>query len=253
MNKKLGICLSGGGARGIAHIGVLQALEEGGISPYFVSGASAGSIVGALYSAGYSPKNIWRIVETTNIFKMFRPTLGLGLIDLSNLAEELGEHLVEDSFEALQRQFFIAVTNMYSGEVEIKSTGELFRWVQASSAIPLIFKPVEVDKVMYADGGVLNNLPVEPLLEVCEKVIGVSVIPIKPIKTLGGLFGIGERSMDLMINANSKANLAKCAVQLELVGVEEYNLFEFNKMEEIYHFGYEYTKKRMPEILATLA
>ena len=89
MQKNIGICLSGGGARGIAHIGVLQALEENGIVPRYVSGSSAGSIIGVLYASGISPKDILDIVIHARLFKMFKLGLRGGLVSIEPLKKTL--------------------------------------------------------------------------------------------------------------------------------------------------------------------
>ena len=167
-----------GGARGIAHIGALQALEENGISPDLISGASAGSIVGALYASGKSPQEMLTIFKETSLYKLFKFTISTaGLTDLDNLKTILGQHIEQDSFEALQKKLFICVTNLNLGRFEIFSKGELFELVAASSSIPILFSSRNFNGYTYADGGLLNNLPVEPLVGNCDLLIGVMSCP----------------------------------------------------------------------------
>jgi len=254
-NQKLGIALAGGGARGIAHIGVLKALEEYGISPQYISGASAGSIIGALYAAGKTPDEMLTIAKETSLFKVFRPGLSLsGLIDISNLQEMLAEQIAEDSFEALPKSLFIAVTNLNTGKWEIIQSGKIFQAVQASSAIPLLFKPVEIDGSVYVDGGVLNNLPVEPLCPNCDQLIGVNVMPHGPAhhEAVDGLVEIGKRCFDLIAWNNSEDNMEQCDVQIDLKGISEYDVFDFMKADEIHNVGYIETLYQMDGILRNL-
>ena len=145
-NIKTGIALSGGGARGIAHVGVLKALEDYGIFPDYISGASAGAIIGAFYAAGNTPDEIYQIVKKAEFAKMFKISiLKPGILKLDYLWELLKEKIKDDSFEALQKKFFVSVSNLNSGEYEIHGKGKLFRYVVASASIPIIFKPQIID------------------------------------------------------------------------------------------------------------
>ena len=111
--KRIGLALSGGGARGIAHIGVLQALEEQGIFPEVISGASAGAIVGALYAAGKTPEEIMEFVRKASFFKMFKVAIPFsGLTKLTYLRDKLAESIPEDRFEALEKKLFVAIANL---------------------------------------------------------------------------------------------------------------------------------------------
>lgn len=251
--EKIGISLSGGGARGIAHIGVLQALEEENIFPSYVSGSSAGSLVGVLYAAGNSPKAMLDIAINTSLFKLFRPQLSLGLMELSQVSKILAEYIDEDNFSVLKKELFVCITNLETGEWEIRKEGELFKPIIASCSIPFLFKPVTIDGQLYVDGGVLNNLPIEPLLAVCDKVIGVNVIPIQPRKNIDSIIEIAERSIDLVVNSNSKSRLVQCDAPVEIEGIDEYSLFDFNKAKEIYELGYKMTKSKMEMIKKSLS
>ncbi len=248
----LGICLSGGGARGMAHIGVLKALEEHAIFPDAISGASAGSIVGSLYASGMSPTEILDMAKHQSLFKAFRLGLpGTGLTNLSYLKDILNENITHDSFETLRKKLFVCVSNLHSGEYEILNTGSLYDAVVASSSIPIFFEPVEIEGKKYVDGGLLNNLPIEPLKASCDLVIGVNVMPHGPVPNtkVDSMLDIGHRVMDLIVWSNVKDNLAQCDIVIESKGVFEYGIFDFKKTEEIYQLGYDETVKQIPEIL----
>lgn len=252
-NLSIGICLSGGGARGAAHIGVLRALEEHGISPTHVSGASAGSIVGALYAYGHSPKMIWNIIHETEILSVLKLRFGLGLMDLSKLRIILSEFFAEDNFDSFLKEFFVCVSNINTGDWEIIRSGGLFQAIEASCAIPLVFKPVKIGEQYYCDGGLLNNLPVEPLKYRCDKVIGVNIVPVYPKQDLDGMFDMAERSIDLVINSNTRLRKQMCDAMIEIKGIEDYPMYDVSKMEEMYELGYEHTLQKISEIQTLIA
>lgn len=245
---ELGIALSGGGARGVAHVGVLQALEEAGLSPRCLSGASAGAIVGVLYAAGHSPEEILRIFKNTPLTQLLRLSLPLrGLIDTTPLLEALRRYVAAEDFGDLERRLFVSVTNLTEGRFEIVSQGPLLEYVAASAAVPLLFKPRKLQGDQYVDGGVLNNLPVEPLLECCDLVVGVNVTPIRACPDAEGLLRVAGRTLDLVMWSNVEARLRQCDLAIE-PDAAGFGLFEVGRVEEIFSRGYEAAKARLPEL-----
>ena len=250
---KIGIALCGGGARGIAHAGILKALEEVGIAPDFISGTSMGSIVGAYYAEGLNPEEILDILSKPRFYKAF--SFGVpydGLTDLSYLKKILRDNIKDDTFEALQKNLFVCVSNLNSGEYEIFGGGKLSTTIMASCAIPLLFKPVKIHESVYADGGLLNNLPVEPLLERCDVIIGTNVNPNRPVDKVEGLINIGERCANLLIWENTKPRLNQCDIQLEVEGAFEFGTFDFKNAKQIYETGYTHTKTQIHQIQQVL-
>ncbi len=245
---KIGIALSGGGARGIAHVGALQALEENGISPGYVSGVSFGAIVGVLYAAGLPPPQILEIFKTTRQYQIFRPALaGRGLMDLSRLKGALRPHLPEDDFGALQRRLFVCVANLTAGRYEIMDSGDVLDWVVASASIPLVFKPRRLRGQVYGDGGVLNNLPVEPLRRRCQTVIGVNVTPIHPDLRLEGVRQLLSRTIDLAMWNTVESRLGRCDVVIE-PPAQGFGFFEANKADQLFELGYRAALPQVKEI-----
>jgi len=254
---KLGIALAGGGARGIAHIGVLKALEENGIYPDCISGTSAGSIVGALYAAGKRPDEILEFVKAnSNILKVVR--LGLptvGLTKLTALKEALAEIIPEDDFGCLQKALHIAICNLSAGKLEIRSEGPLHDVVVASCSIPIVFQAVRMNGSTYVDGGIMLNLPAEPLYACCDKVIGINVMPNVPIvnEAVDNLMEIGMRCFEMTIAANTELQLALCNYVIEPIKLHDYHPFAFNQHEEIYEVGYEAAMKNIEGLKVALA
>jgi len=255
IQPRIGIAFSGGGARGIAHIGVLKALLENGIEPQVVSGASAGAIVGALYAAGKSPEEMLVFVRDSRLFKLFKVGLpNRGFTKLTYLRERLAQTIAEDRFEALQKKLIVAISNLHTGACEMVNSGPLFDIIVASSSIPLVFKPVEINGQLYVDGGLLSNLPAIPLLKEVDFVIGVNVMPKVELHhtSLRSLIGVAARCFELSIVSNTRPDLERCHFIIEPKAVHNYHIFQFNQYETLYQIGYEATKEMMPALMSQL-
>ena len=238
--------------RGIAHIGVLYALEENGIVPTHLSGASAGALVGTLYAAEYSPAEILEIFKSSSLAKLFKVNIPTGgLIDNSYIDEMLAEYIPTDDFAALKKKLFISITNLSKGQSVIVGEGPLYNVVVASTSIPILFNYREIDGDIYADGGILNNLPIEPLEKNCDTVIGVNVSPISQMDEFDGIMDIAYRTLDLAMWPNVSTRLDRCDLTIE-PSAEDFGYFDLKKADEIFQKGYDATIAKMPEILALL-
>ena len=239
------IALSGGGARGIAHLGVLQALEEHDIKLSAISGTSSGAIIGAFYASGYSPKDILDIIAKTRFFKLLRPALSTsGLLQIDSLGQIFREYLT-DSFENLHIPLTINATNLDKGRTTYFSDGELIRPMLAASCIPAIFKPLEIDNNRYVDGGMLNNLPVEPFLEKSHKIIGVHTNPIDDDFQGTNAKLIIERCLLMAIRGNTVLRAKKCNYYIEPPLLGKYGGMDISKANQLFEAGYTYTKENI--------
>ena len=159
---RIGLALGGGAARGFAHIGVLKELEEEKVPVHFVAGTSAGSLVGALYCAGYHWKDIASITKDVNWGRLVKPTWpNLGLVSSNKLEATLNRFVKNGSFEDLKLPFRAIAVDIARGETVELDTGPLAVAVRASCSIPGIFTPTEVDGRLLVDGGVLNSVPAD--------------------------------------------------------------------------------------------
>ncbi len=241
--KRIGICLSGGGARGIVHLGVLQALDEAKIPIDRISGTSAGAIVGAFYSAGHSPRRIYEIVENERILQWLRPAVSLkGLLDIRLTQKALAKYL-PDTFEKLNIPLTVNATDLYSGQSVYFDSGELYLPVQASCCIPLIFQPIEYQEYLFVDGGVINNLPVEPLLGKTDFIIGVHSNHPGEKRDFKTFAKILERTQILSIYRNTLMNASRCDWLIEPPEMSEFNVFDLRKAPEIFEIGYRYGRQ----------
>ena len=252
MTDQVGIVLSGGGYKGAAHIGLLRAFEECGISIHKVSGSSAGAIVGALYCAGFSPEEILKFFKSnTELFSIKhifhkKP----GLINSDPKGKLFDQVLPKDSFESLQKELNICVTNVLKGQVQFFSSGELIRVLLASAAIPGIFTPVEIDGVHYFDGSTMNNFPLEPLTGRCDWLFGsyVSVTKEMQPSEISSIVKVIDRASNLALLANSDHKFHLCDHVFYPHELGKYEALKSKYIDEMYQIGYEFTLKKIGEL-----
>lgn len=241
---KIGIALGGGGARGYAHLGVLQGLYEKGIKPDIISGVSAGAIAGAFIASGKTPKEAFEIMKGFGIsdFTKFRIPRN-GLLSLEKLKETLEREITEKNLEDLPIPFIVAVSDLFKGKINYLDAGPLSTLVQASASIPVLFDPVPYNNTLYADGGIFNNLPVEPLKKKCKKIIGVSISPVTEINELSGLIHLATRTFQLTINARHDIIRDNCDLFIEPPRLSEFDLLDTKNVNKIFDIGLQYTRE----------
>jgi NTE family protein len=182
---KLGLALSSGGARGLAHVGVLQVLEENGIEVHAIAGASMGAYVGALWAAGFSGHRLGELAaemqDRRTLWKLADPIMPpvKGLFRGAKAKAHLERSLGDMKFEDLERELFIVTLDIESRERVVLNTGKLSDAVHASCAMPGVIAPVLLNGRYCVDGGVVDPVPVGVLKKYAhvDKVIAVSVIP----------------------------------------------------------------------------
>jgi len=241
---KIGLVLSGGGIRGIAHLGVLKALINAGIKFSHISGTSAGSIAGAFYAAGIDPEEGLNIFLKTKLLRFIRPAIGsLGIINIEHTADLLKAYFPEDRIEKLKIPLTISAVDFSEGKLVYFTKGPLIRAIQASSCIPGIFKPIMIDNKMYVDGGILNNFPVEPLLNNCDFIIGSSCNHLKTVEKISSFTKLITRAGVMSINKDMEQKASFCNVLIEPKGLGEIGTFDMKQAETIYWLAYEETLK----------
>lgn len=162
MNKNIALVLSGGGARGIAHIGVIEELEKRGYTITSIAGTSMGSIIGAYYAMGKLDvfKEFLLHVDKRKTFQLLDFSLGsLGLVKGDKIIKQLKELVPDEQIENLKIPYVAVATNLRTKKEVIFNKGSIYEAIRASISIPSFFTPVEVDDGLLIDGGVLNNLP----------------------------------------------------------------------------------------------
>jgi len=248
-----GIVLSGGGALGLAHIGALQAFEEAEIEFSFISGASMGALVGAMYAYGYSPKDMIDIIEREKLYKnskLFDCRLlnKKGITSHRKMSKILNRIFETNSFDSLPRFFALSMTNFIDLEVEYVFSGDqLKEKLMASAAIPAFFEVVELNEKLYVDGGVMNNLPIEPIQDSCSKVFMVDAMAVYPKIVNAGKSKIAYRAIAAMIKQMNTERIAKADYYIGFQELTNYHAFDFKSYKEIILIGYEGTKKYLQE------
>jgi NTE family protein len=270
--QRIGLALSGGGALGLAEIGVIQWMEENHIPVDRIAGTSMGSIIGAMYATGMSPDEMRMFVEKIDWDEALRPEpgytqlsyrrkqdrrdflinapLGLkhGLSGPNGFNSGQGVGLLLDriafaesgaaSFDALPIPFRCVATDMLSGEGVVLREGPLAQAVRASMAIPGVFTPVELDGRVLADGGMVQNVPVETVLAMgADAVIAVELrLPPGDLKELETLTGVLTRAVDVMITQNEHHSLAlaKATVTIAMNG---FAATDYSRVSELVKLG----------------
>jgi len=246
-----GLVLSGGGARGYSHLGVLKALNEEGIFPDVISGTSAGAIAGALYADGYKPQEIFKILSKNSRLDFMSITLPReGLMKMNGMIELLKETLRARRFEELKTKLFVAATDLNNGKITYFSKGELLLPVIASASIPVVFRPVMINNISYVDGGVIDNVPVFPIEKLCKKLICSYVNPLGRRNNFTSLLAIAERSFHLSVSKDLAGKKKKFDIYIAPDELAEYSAFNQDKAAEIFEIGYIEARKKIEEYRA---
>lgn len=241
------IVLSGGGARGAAHAGVLRALAEHGIRPEAISATSAGALVGALIADGHPAGDLVPMfrdeLKRTRLLR--RPRSGS-----TRLAEFLQNHLRAERIEDLGIPLFIAVTDFERGGQRILRKGPLVPALMASSAIPVIFPPVKVDGRFCVDGGLSNNLPVEPFNDRKHEVIAVYVNPLSTFQPgKRGMLSTLDRAWHLNFREMVMRSARDCHLFIEPPALSTFGMFDLRRLSVIERIGYEHASSLFPPVI----
>ncbi len=272
---KIGLVLSGGGARGFAHVGVIKVLEENHIPVDYISGASMGALVGALYATGRTPADMEKLVETLDWNELLRGkpafdeltyrrkqdrrnlpgaiTLGGKGVDVKlpsslNPGHEIG--LVLDrlmlpygdntDFDNLPIPFRCVATDLVNAETVVLKNGSLAQALRATMAIPAVFAPVELNGRILADGGILNNIPTD-----VAKEMGADIILVVNIETqlgdrtsLENLVSILGQTFYVATAENSRRSLRQADIIIA-PDLKNYTTFDFGAGKKIVELGYE--------------
>lgn len=272
------LILSGGGARGLAHIGVLKRLEEEGITPDKIISTSMGSIVGSLYSCGYSPEEIKALIEKielTDLFtgkpdrkfipilnkritpqpavaitfnNSFKPILPSSLLEGQILYNKVAPHIQPivhrygNDFSKLPIPIYIIATDLIEGKSIILSKGDLSKAIQASSTVPLAFTPVPYGDSLLVDGGILQNIPIMPsLVSEEDTIIVVDVTsPLYERDKLDNPIHVGMQVVGISINAKKHQNLS-LADYIITPNLESLSNDEFFSIDHFIDAGYNAT------------
>lgn len=271
---KLGLAMSGGGIKGAAHIGVIQALQEENIKVDIVGGTSIGSIVAALYAMEYTPKEMLKLFNYFSklIFKnsaMYTDPRGKKLLSIQagglysgeNIAfaiEEAGKYKNIKKLQDLKIPIVIPAvdlrdsekyvfTNMEKINDKYLNKADISIAVRASSSYPAIFAPCIYNKHKFVDGGILDNIPVEEVKKIgADKVIAVRFKLNKTSRTIG-LRSTLNKAIDIMFSKIEGEEVKKADYVIE-IDTQDVNPFDFKQSNKCYKYGYLQAKKEIANI-----
>lgn len=237
---RLGVALSGGGARGFAHVGAIKALEEAGMKPDVIAGVSAGAVAAVMYAAGVPLDEMLSLFTSTKFTDFARPSLihGDGMFSLMRFKQFIEEATGIDRLENLRIPTYVGVTDLDHGEPAEFHEGPLGERVVASCSIPIVFSPVEIDGIHYVDGGVLRNLPAWIIREKCETLIGINVSPLRTFEYKKSFLDIGMRTYNLMAKANQQQDMDICDHVIITPELIHYQVFNLKDIHKAYLSGY---------------
>lgn len=249
---RLGVALSGGGARGFAHAGAIKALEEAGYHPDIIAGVSAGSVIAVLYSAGITPDCITELFAQSKFTDLCRLRItGRGIFDMSRFRALIAKAIAPvHNLEELSIPTYIGVTDFDNGLAHAFSSGPAAERVAASCSIPVAFPPVRIDGVNYIDGGVLHNLPAWIIRDKCEHLIGINCSPQPSYGKSSGnsLFDTAMRSFHMLARANTIHDLELCDTIIATDKIADYKVFDLKDIQRCFRSGYEAAAKALEKI-----
>jgi NTE family protein len=238
----IGIVLSGGGAKGFAELGFLQAMEEKGLKPEIIAGASVGAIVGALYSDGYSPIELLTLFKNNNFFDIASPKINVNsLMKSDNLQKKLKSLLHAKTFEELKIPLIVSTSNLTYGKVVYFNSGILLDKIIASASIPILFNPTVIDGEYYVDGGLFDNFPLEQIRDKCKYVIGFHLHPFKKQESIKSIKQNIERTFNIIYESHGWNKATLCDLYIEPEDLSNYSIFDIKKGTAMYKLGYKKT------------
>ena len=250
---KIGLALGGGGARGIAHIGVLKAFEENGITFDYVSGTSAGSIVGAMYAFGKTADEMLQIAHSIKVkdirrSKFFMPSKTDGIQEL------IKDNLGDVDISSAKIPFSAVAVDLISSREIAFTRGNLAKIVSGSCAVPGVFVPVEYEDMHLSDGGLQNNIPSDvPRHFGCDYVVAVDVNSTR---------GYGTSSLKVLdvllatIRIMTKSNCTKGYLNADIVvapSMKEYKSTKIDEVDAMFAEGYQAGIEAVPKILELIS
>ncbi len=244
--KKIGLALGGGAALGAAHIGVLHALEEKGVSITHIAGTSIGSLIAALYAFGKTVDEIKEIALDLRWMKVTDISISkFALLSNEKLGKVVEEHIGDKNIEDADIPLGIVATNISTGEKVLLDKGPVARAVMASSCIPGLFEPVEMDDVMLVDGGIVENVPIQTVLDLgADYIVGVDLhakfANEKPKNILDVL--VSSFHITMMASAKLQNEVADLMIKPDL---SDFNLTNTGQAVDLIRQGYKEAKKAL--------
>ena len=252
---RLGIAFGGGGIRGMAHIGLIEELDKRGIRADMVSGTSIGSCMAARYACGYQGKFLASLMQNLDLKQIMAisPSLS-GLMDGRNYAEFVRLMTRDRNIEDMPMPLAVVATDLEAGQAEVMTDGPVWRAVQASSAIPGVFRPVEHQGKLLVDGCLVDNCPCAVLRYMgADVVIGIDLDALRTEQRANingkNVLSVLQRSIDVM----GKRNNSTAYADIVLCPMDKYiSSLDIDKAGLALEFGRAEAARRIDEIMELL-
>lgn len=271
---RVGLVLSGGGAKGIAHIGVLKKLEEAGVRIDYITGTSMGSVIGGLYSIGYTSDQLIELAKSRNWEELFteKPSrryisnyerlfddrtivsfpirersldLPVGIIKGQNIYTFLSRYTWPahgtKNFSDFPIPFATVATEIETGNAKIFRSGYLPDAIRASISIPSLMRPHTVNDTTYIDGGLSNNLPVDEAINMgADYIISVNVAsPLMPKDSLKAFTDVLNQVVSYRINEKIETQIEKSDLYIRPEKTDAFDIIDFDRVDELIQIGYD--------------
>lgn len=246
---KVGLCLSGGGAKGFSYIGVFKAFEEYGIKFDAVAGTSIGSLFGAFYASGMSAEEIYKKTKFATNKDFRKPKLGFLPSKMDTMINNINQILPVTNIEQMKMDYYAVTVDIKTGKEKVFSFGDIATIVAGSCAIPGVFVPVKYKNYLLVDGGVTNNIPSDVLrMNGCDFVITIDCNSSRGGGTnSNNIITQFTTSIGIMMASNSKNGIELSDIVI-LPNTKRFSSLNIQNKEELIQEGYIATKEKIKEI-----
>jgi NTE family protein len=253
MGKKLGLALSGGAARGFAHVGVLQVLDEAGIPVACIAGTSAGSLAGAVYAAGIREQRLLDLALAIRWRDIACPVRApTGLFSFAPLESYLARLLGDRTFAQLEMPYAAVAADLLTGQAVVLTEGPVAPAVRASCSVPALVTPVTIGGRRLVDGGIVNNLPVSVVRDLgADVVVAVNLHPLPPPSPEDRRQIIEASIIHLLLAAGDDPATADVYLPIPIYGLS--SLVRLSQRQELLALGRRVAQEALPAIHAALA
>lgn len=243
-DKKIGLALGGGAVLGTAHIGVLKALDEFNIKISFISGTSIGSLIAAFTAFGFNWRSIKEIALSLDWMDISTISLSqYGLLSNKNIGELISDKIKNPNFESSSIPLAVITTDISNGEKVILTKGKVDKAVMASTSIPGLFAPVEINNDLLVDGGIVENVPISPLKKFgADYIIAVDLNAGRNQKRPENIIEVLLNTFDFTIMTATKLQTEEADMLIK-PDLSKYNMVETNQIDNLIDEGYNEAKK----------
>lgn len=251
----IALVLGSGGARGYAHIGVIEVLEQHGIKPDFIVGTSAGSIVGSIYASGKSPEQLRQIALNMKVGDVRDFKIGMkGFFDGQKVEDYVNKQIDQMPLEKMKIPMYVVATELQNGEKTIFNYGNTGQAVRASVSIPSMFIPTKIKGKEYVDGGLVSPVPVNIAKELgADIVIAVDILA-QPVNTeTTNVWGLFNQNINIMQNRLAAEELKNADIVIQPDLREKAHIFDVKGRQDTMQAGIDAANQRMHDLDVVIA